>query len=407
MSSSVKKRGIAALNQNFPVIIPFFLISLTAYALGESGMLGDFGYKYAHALHDESLHYILMLGGLWFFFFRLGAEIEIANVLKAGPLVIGATLGGVLVPMLFTTSLVYVIGGVTAVSIALYASAGAMATDVPMALGSAKSVEKVIAPTMLTALMILAVGDDVIAVVAMTGMFAESLYQFDALAWEALILLICWLIGKRGDITVKKMDGDEVVRKEIYDITCESRILWVVIVVLNTYFLGRNGIEPILGGCLPMIFAPSSVKHWVEEKTEAISLWMLALFAMVAGAVDIMSADAWGVFTLLALVGGFFGKVLGIFAGGYIGRRQADPNGEYGVKQFHWTSLLAMGIAGGCNGTVAIIFVSVAESKGLIPSDMAGQMKLGFLLTVPLSYVCNIILARLKIQTQAQEAYAR
>lgn len=382
-------------DSKFPIIIPFFLFALALYGLGHSGYLGHLGEEYAHMLHNPSIHYLLFLAGLWFFFLRLGAEIEIADVLEAGPLVISATLGGVVVPMLFTTGLVYGIGGTATFAIALYASAGAMATDVPMALGSARGVNRSVVPVMFTALMILAVGDDLIGVMAMTGMFAESSSQFDALAWEAAILLGAWAVGKRGDIAVKEMNGDEEVGRKIFDITFESPVFWVVLAILNTYFLGRNGIEPILGGCLPMIFAPTAVKHLVAEKTEALALWLLLPFALVAGAVDVLSPEAWGTFTLLALVGGFFGKFFGIFFGGLIGRRQADREGDYGVEKFSTKSLVGMAVAGACNGTVAIIFVSVAESKGLIPHDLAAQMKIGFLLTVPVSYVINKALGTL------------
>ena len=392
MSANTNAKGIISWDKKFPIIIPFFLIALFLYSMGHAGFLGHMGEEYAHFVHEPNVHYILMLAGLWFFFLRLGAEIEISDVISAGPLVIAATLGGVFVPMFLTTSLVYFIGGVTTLAIALYASAGSMATDVPMALGSARSVQKSVVAVMLTALMILAVGDDLIGVIAMTGLFAEGFDQFDALAIEAVILLGCWIVGKRGDVAVKEMDGDREVNRKIIDFTFESPVFWIALAVLNTYYLGRNGIEPILGGCLPLIFAPSAVKHLVAEKTESLALWLLLAFALVAGAVDVLSPEAWGIFTLLALIGGFGGKVLGIGVGGYIGRRYASPDGEYGVRNFSNQSLIGMAIAGACNGTVAIIFVSVAESKGLIPLELGAQMKIGFLLTVPASYLLNKLL---------------
>ena len=285
MSTNTNAKGIISWDKKFPIIIPFFLIALFLYSMGHAGFLGHMGEEYAHFVHEPNVHYILMLAGLWFFFLRLGAEIEISDVISAGPLVIAATLGGVFVPMFLTTSLVYFIGGVTTLAIALYASAGSMATDVPMALGSARSVQKSVVAVMLTALMILAVGDDLIGVIAMTGLFAEGFDQFDALAIEAVILLGCWIVGKRGDVAVKEMDGDREVNRTIIDFTFESPVFWIALAVLNTYYLGRNGIEPILGGCLPLIFAPSAVKHLVAEKTESLALWLLLAFALVAGAV--------------------------------------------------------------------------------------------------------------------------
>jgi Kef-type K+ transport system membrane component KefB len=391
MSANTNTTGIISWDKKFPIIIPFFLFALLIYSLGHAGYLGHFGQEYAHVMHIPTVHYLLMLFGLWFFFLRLGAEIEISNVIDAGPLVIAATFGGVILPMLLTTSLVYFIGGTATFAIALYASAGAMATDVPMALGSARSVQKQVAVVMLGALTILAVGDDLIGVIAMTGLFAENMIQFYALLAEAVILLLCWFLGKEGHISKKYFDSNtkELIKEEIVDFTVISPVFWWVIAILNTAFLGFVGIEPILGGCLPMIFAPTAVKHMVAEKTESLALWLLLAFALVAGSVDVMSPEAWGTFTLLALIGGFAGKIFGIGIGGYIGRRQADYEGEYGVKNFTNRSLIGMAVAGACNGTVAIIFVSVAESKGLIPLELGAQMKIGFLLTVPASYLLN------------------
>ena len=394
--STTPKRGIILWDSKFPIIIPLFVLALVSYTLLSNGYAGETGVHLAHLIHEPTPHYVLMLLGLWVFFGRLGAEIEIDEVLRAGPLVIGAILGGVLVPMGLTTGLVYLVGGGVALSVALYASAGAMATDVPMALGSARSVKKVVTPIMVTALMILAVGDDLLGVLAMTGMFAQGWYQFDALAVEAAILLFCWLVGKRGDLEIKQVEEGKLKSLGIFDFCIKAPVFWIMVAVLNTYYLGRHGIEPILGGCLVFIFAPSDVKHLIAEKTEALALWLLIPFAIVAGSVDLLQPQAWGIFTLLAMFGGFGGKVVGIFSGAWIGRKYTNPTGDYGAEQFTNRSILGMAVAGACNGTVAIIFVSVAESKGLIPSGMAGQMKIGFLLTVPLSYVTNWLVGKIK-----------
>ena len=379
-------------DEKFPVIVCFFIIALLSFSLASSGLLGHWGESYTHAIHHDLMHYLLMLVGLWVFFLRLGAEIEISDILQAGPLVIGAILGGVLIPMSLTTTLVYLFGGAATVVVALYASAGAMATDVPMALGSARAMKKAVVPVMLTALMILAVGDDLLGVLAITGMFAQGWLQWDALAIEAAILLGCWLVGKRGDLEIQKVDRNKDTSLGTFHFTIKTPIFWLAVAILNTYYLGRQGIEPILGGCLVFIFAPASVKHLVATRCEALALWLLIPFAIVAGSVNIFQAEAWGMLTLLAMIGGFAGKTLGIFCGGMIGRKYTNPDGDYGHK-FTTRSLLTMAIAGACNGTVAIIFVSVAETKGLIPQMMASQMKIGFLLTVPLSYISNYLLS--------------
>ena len=381
-------------NAPFPIVLMFLMISVVFYSAADQGWLGSAGTAYAHFMHNDIVHYSFILVGLWFFFLRIGAEITISEVIAAGGLVIGATIGGMLVPIVLTTTVVYSMGGLQIMT-AVYASAGAMATDVPLAIGSARSVEKVVCASMGMALTIMAVGDDVGVLMAMTGLSASDITQVDAIMWEGLILLICGLIGRRGDMSYKEMDGDTTISEKTIDVTVKSPIIWITICVLNTYFLGRNGIEPILGGCLPMIFAPTDVKHLIAEKTEAIALWLLILFAMVAGSVNIFSDGAIGVYTWVACLCGHYTKVIGIFSGGFIGRKRTAPEGEFGVEQFDNKSLLAMAIAGGCNGTVAIIIVDLFASRGLIPVDIAGQMKIGFLLTVPLSFGTNYVLAKI------------
>ena len=74
------------------------------------------------------------------------------------------------------------------------------------------------------------------------------------------------------------------------------------------------------------------------------------------------------------------------------GRSFCPENSEYNKNSVSTKSLLSMSFSAGCNGTVAIIFVSLAESKGFIPYDVAAQLKLGFLLTIIPSFLGNWII---------------
>ena len=385
---------IVKFDKGFPVIVPFMFFSLLLFSIGDSGYIGELGYSYVHLLHVSTIHFILMLLGLWFFFLRLGAEIEIADIVKAGPLVLGAVLGGMIIPFFLTVSLVYLVGGVS-IAVALYVSAGAMATDVPMALGSAKYMQKSVKSTMLVALMILAIGDDLGAVTVMTAMYAEGLTQFHFLAGEVMILLVAWFMGKEGIFEMREfdLDGKEISRKR-FDLVFTPPIFWIVIGLLNTYYLGVAGIEPILGGCLIFIFAPTSVKHYIAEKTEVIALWLLIFFTIVAGSVNIFDSQSFGLFTVLAFAGGFMGKLIGVSLGAIHGRKFADPDSDYGKNKFGYREILSLATASAANGTVAIIFVSVGMEKGLIPSDIGNQMKMGFLFTIVGSYFLSYSLGK-------------
>ncbi|QFR38861.1 hypothetical protein A9Q91_01360 [Candidatus Gracilibacteria bacterium 28_42_T64] len=392
-----KKKGIVLLDSKIPVIIYFLIFSLIVYGLSENGFFGEYGETYTHVIHHPTVHFWMMLTGLWVFFLRLGAEIEVNDILKAGPLIIGTILGGVIVPLILTTSLAYFIGGI-GLAVALYASAGSMATDVPMAIGSAKMAKNISTTVMISALTMLAVGDDLLGIISMIGLFSQGVEQIQTLSIPGLlVLMVAYFFGKFSPVIVTELKEEEekdqktykIIGRKTYDVTIQSPTFWVTLCIFNTSLLGFNGIEPILGGCLPMIFAPDNVKQLVIEKTESLALWLLLPFALVAGSINVLDPLSWGVFTTIALVGGFGGKLIGIYFGGLICQRYVDPNSDYGKNKLNKMSLLSMAIAGACNGTVAIIFVSVAQTNELIPLEIAAQMKIGFLLTVPLSYLLN------------------
>ena len=225
MSNTQVHTGISKWNDTFPVIIYFFSIALIIYSVSASGWLGSSGLQYVSFINNENTYHSGIFSGLWILFAIMGAEVYLKTVKVSGPLVLSAIIGGVIIPLVSTYSLFIVVGGLNFL-IAFYAAAGSMATDVPMARGSARLGK--VTPIMFSALGILAIGDDVIAVTVMAGLYADHISQVIALGIEVLILCILDHVGKKE------------FKSEV--------LVWGVICISNTIFLYINQIEPILGG---------------------------------------------------------------------------------------------------------------------------------------------------------------
>jgi|GEM_PF-5823200 len=404
------------------------VISLLIYSSAESGFLGNIGKNAAHLLHNHYIHYVLMLLGLWPFFARLGAELELDEVAAAGLMIFAAILGGMIVPVAMTTLLLMSFASLPFLP-ALAPAVGAMATDVPMGLGAFGLYRRVVRTAFIavagTALMMLAIGDDLAGVIGMLAavpafeglglkeMVAEMAVYAEShgshghddhhseetangtfLMWaffgEAIFLTFLWFSGQGGKYSTF-VEG--VRTRTVFQI--DGNGFWMLMAVLNTAYLALCGIEPILGGCLVLIFAPKEVKDWVKNKFEGLSIWMLAFFALVAGSVNIFTPEvlSWDFMSIALLVtaGGFGGKVIGITFFSLTAQKFMDPDDTYGRNNFPPRAILMYAIPAGCNGTVAIIFVSVLLKEGFMTDTMAAQAKIGYLLTVPVSYITVLI----------------
>lgn len=394
-----------------PVVLVALVAGLVLFTVSDAGLLGSIGTIYAHLVHNSIVHHLGILA-LWPFFFVLGAEIKLNNVVAAGRVLIFAIIGGMLIPFGLTAALLLTFTGY-AFAVVLATSAGAIATDVALSVGamqrfqqSAKNSHWVELSAI--ALIILAIGDDLGGVIAMTFGFSSGLLSKWALFAEGMLCVVLWLIGNNARITFrvfnteginKKLSGEE---RDYHIITLiEHPAFWFIAALFNTWFLALAGIEPILGGCLVMIFAPPAVKEKLEYMMLPWSLRGLVVFGIIAGAVNLFNPEAWGIVTLLTFIGGCFGKQIGIFIGAYIGLRYTPKDDRYGINHFNYCSAYAMALSGAINGTVAIVFVNVAYSAGYISELMAQQATLGYLLTIPFVYLLTFIFAPIfaRIQT--------
>lgn len=369
--------------------LPFILIGVAigalVYTLGEK-----MHWHWPHLLHNEWVHFASNHVGMWFFFTFLGLEITISSLKKAGRFAGLATLGGMVFPPLFC----YALTG------NWYIAIGACATDVAFSLGAAKVVSKgdsKIYALLVSALLILAVGDDLGGVVVLAGLYASGI----AMSWlvSGLIsMVIGYFTGERGVITIfYELDDDGVRRKIDFLIQVKSVVYWIIFGIINTAILYFAGVEWLLGGCLVYIFAPPEVKHRLEHVLAPFIPLILMFFGMVNGAIDVLDPKVWGIITLGSFVGGMGGKQLGIFFGGLAGRAWArkgegDVYANIPTSQIYGLSLFAS-----CNGTVAIFFVAMGAAKGFIGSEAAAQATLGFFLTVPAVYLITFILVGMGI----------
>ncbi|MGE3278972.1 MAG: Na+/H+ antiporter NhaA [Candidatus Altimarinota bacterium] len=379
------------LDDRFPLIVMGLVLGALAFTVGENT-----GLHAHHVLHHKAVHFVANDIALWFFFAYLGLEISLSSVLKAGKFVGLATVGGMVVPPLFA----YLLTGNP------YLAAGACATDVAFSIGASnllRGADKLAFTLLVSSLMILAVGDDLGGVMVLAGIYANNMAHGWVIA-ALLILAFSYLFGERGVVTLYYELNDGGKREKIdLIIQVRSILLWVLFGALNTYILWLAGIEWVLGGCLVFIFAPESVKHDLGHGLKQFIPLILFAFGLVNGAINTLDPKIWGLVTLGAMIGGAGGKFIGISAGAWLGRlwERKTSNGVYAHAPL--SQICSLGLFAATNGTVAIVFVSMAQSKGKITADLAAQGKLGYLLTVPLVYLVAAVVAKMGIVKDVPE----
>jgi len=373
------RKAIVDMDNKLPLILPGVMLGMILYTVGE--LVHWHG---PHIFHTPTVHAISNEWLIWVFFAYLGMEISVSKLIRAGKFAGMATLGGVIVPPLIAYVLTH----------NWYIAAGAMATDVAFSLGAMKVITKGKAGVFALlgiSLMILAVGDDMGGVAALAGIYAKP-----NMAWltvEVLVLLIAFFAGERGVMNFRWRSVDDEgkpgkTNRIQWVIEINSPVFWVILGILNSFVLKFAGVEWILGGCLVFIFAPHNVKHKLIHLVEPVVPIVLFFFGMVNGAIDILDGGAWTWLTFGCVAGGMFGKQIGIFGGGLIGRwlSRGTKFGNVPTSQIY-----ALALWGSCNGTVAIFFVAMAAKAGVITTEMAAQATLGYFLTVPLVYAQTFV----------------
>lgn len=382
---------VGKLDNKIPLIVIGLIIGAVVFTLGEK-----LGLHAQHLLHDKKVHFLGNDVVLWFFFSYLGLEISISSVLRAGKFAGLATLGGMAIPPLC----VYFLTG------SLPLAFGACATDVAFSLGASKMLtngDPKVLTLLIGALMILAVGDDLGGVAVLAGVYASKMTHAWVIA-ALLILAFSYLSGERGVLTFYYELNDNGKREKIdLIIQIRSVLFWILLGALNTYILWLAGIEWVLGGCLVFIFAPTEVKHAIAGVLKPFIPLLLFAFGMVNGAINILDPKIWGMLTLGVMFGGAGGKFLGVSFGAWLGRlwERKTTKGIYANAPL--SQIFSFGLFAATNGTVAIVFVAMAESKGKITADLATQGKLGYLLTVPLVYLVTALVEKMRLVKDVSE----
>ena len=391
-ASSGWKNTITEWDNRFPLILVGVLIGLIWYTTGEHA-----GAHAHHVLHSHGAHFVSNHLLMWIFFAFLGNEITLRSITQAGKFVGLATLGGMLVPPILT----YLFTG------NIFIAIGAAATDVAFSVGASKMLTKgdaKVLSLMVTALLILAVGDDLGGIVIMAGMYTSDVSQ-GWLMTEVFVLAFTYFCGERGvvDFTVQESGKPDTKRHYQWVVEIRSVCFWWLLAAANTYVLYMAGVEWILGGCLAFLMAPPSVQHRIEHVLKPVIPLVLFVFGMVNGAIDVLAPASWGLMTAGCLFGGMLGKQLGIFGGGTLGRHWC--RNDQGVKYaaIPTRQIYSMAMLGSCNGTVAIFFVAMALAKGKITEVEAAQATLGYFLTVPAVYLQAMVVKALGLVQDVPE----
>ena len=201
---------------------------------------------------------------MWFFFSLLGCHITLKALRASGKVTIISIVFGVLGPFWV----------VYALTQNFYLALAATATDVAFSMAGIRLLKLKLA-LLVGLIMMLAVGDDLSGVAGICA-FLPSNVRPDWIFAGTLLVLVCYLIGEGGLIstdtesttttTTTNPDGSvtKVVTCTLTTSSGYMRVMaipfWWMLAGMNTYILARAGLEPILGGCLVFILAPTRVK---------------------------------------------------------------------------------------------------------------------------------------------------
>ncbi len=378
---------IVRLDNRMPFILIGVLIGCLGFTQGE-----HFHIEWVHLAHHPTVHVVVNDYLMWLFFLYLGVELTVGAVVNAGKFAGLATLGGMVVP----PALTYLLTN------NMYLAIGAAATDVAFSLGASKLYtrgERTILSLLVTALLILAVGDDLGGIIIMGAMYAENV-KGEWLAVEAILLVFTYFCGERGvvDFKVQEKEKPETLRHLQWVVEIKAPSFWLILALLNTFVLALAGVHWVLGGCLALIMAPPSVNTAFARVLKPLIPLVLLVFGAVNGAIDLLAPGSWGPLTWGCFVGGMLGKQIGVFSGGMLGRwwsRQSDNPDAY--ARMPLGQVYGLAVFASVNGTVAIFFVATALSKGYVTPEQAAQATLGYFMTVPAVYLLALLLKPLGI----------
>ena len=337
--------GLGLITANSPLATSYFSILETRISIGADWYLLELSIL-------KVINYLLMS----IFFFVVGLEIKremtsghLASLKKA-MLPFVAALGGMAVPALIYLAIA---GGVAPEGWGI-----PVATDIALAVGLLTMLGPIVAASLRSFLLALAVIDDIGAILVIAFVYSTGI----TISWLVASVLSVLFIAALQKVKVTS----------IFVYSLFAFALW--------FSLYKTGVHPTLAGVILGLMTPNiehggaeledvedgtvSVIEWLEHKFHPISTFLVVpLFAFantgvvitldsIEGAVG--SKIAWGIFFGLVI-----GKPLGVLFAAIAAKKVKIAEMPEGVSK---SSLLATGSAAGIGFTVAVFIANLAFS---------------------------------------------
>jgi Na+:H+ antiporter, NhaA family len=340
------------------------------------------GPAYEHALHVHlgplSLQHWINDGLMAVFFLFVGLEVKrevVAGDLStpaARRLPVIAAAAGMILP-----ALVYVgvIGGDPAY---LHGWAIPAATDIAFAIGVLALLGSRAPPSLKLFLTTVAIVDDIGAVAIIALAYTSGLNLF-ALGAAAVVLVVLWLLNRRGVRALWPYIGLAV-------------LLWVAVL--------QSGVHATVAGVVAALFVPLGDRDDDDDcplaKLEhALSPWVsyaiLPVFAFANAGVALGEAPLWAPLPLAVALGLFLGKQIGVFGAmrGAVALGLAERPEGAGWWQLYGVALLA-----GIGFTMSLFIGGLAFTDPLLIEEVKMGVLAGSLLSALAGYAVLRIASR-------------
>ncbi|MBT4119473.1 MAG: hypothetical protein HOG89_03115 [Candidatus Peribacter sp.] len=385
------RKKIIDRDNKVPLITWAVAASMILYTLGDQ----FFDWHWVHGLHSHLADEIANEYVMWAFFFYLGLELLIREIISAGKFAGCATAGGMIGPPVLTFCLMFMFLDETNWRIALAASA----TDVAFAIGASKFVTKGAKGALvllMTALLMLAVGDDLGGIVAAACVYVTAISIF-WLCVEGLMFVFTYFCGERGTVPGRIQDkGQPETRRAIeLVVEIENWKFWIFLAIANTFILKAAGVHWVLGGCFAAILASGVAKEKLIYMLKPIIPLLLVVFGFINGAINVLDPNSWGAMTFVCFAGGMFGKQIFVGLGALLGRWWSGKGKKSVYVNVPNSQIYGLALFSSVNGAVAIFFVKMALKNEYCTDVDAQQAILGFFLTVPAVYIQAWVVGKL------------
>jgi NhaA family Na+:H+ antiporter len=214
------------------------------------------------------------------------------------------------------------------------------ATDVTFALAVFVLFGRSLPKSARTFLLAFAVIDDLLAVVILSVVFSGIQN------WWSVLGLVGSMVGWWLLVTLPKRSAPRALRVIV------GAILWLV----SIRFAMSAGVEPALVAVGLALLTPPRVLGRLESAIHPYSAYLaVPLFAFFAAAVPVRSVDLLESAVFWGILFRPLGKLIGVFVGGRIGMRWAQPN-----MRFSNGALARVSLLGGIGFTVSLLMAGYA-----------------------------------------------